>query len=72
MRKINMGDKVPEVDGEMTYSIALREGGYANVVSCKFISITDKPLSWRVLDKWGALVADPEKIPDSYFLEKEK
>ena len=71
MREVNYGGKVPSVAGEATYSIALREGGYANIVNCKFISITDKPISPNVFDKWGFPI-ELGKIPSSYFFEKEK
>jgi len=47
------GDTVPNIDGINTYSIALREGGFANVLANTLSGRTLKPLYPDVFDKWG-------------------
>jgi len=53
MRDVNFGDQVPNISGESNYSIALREGGYANVTDCRLVSVTEKPLHSTLFDKYG-------------------
>ena len=64
---ISFGDMVPRVGDEKTYSIALKEGGYANVINCELISITRKPRCSSVFDKWGNPWNSLQK--KSYFFE---
>ena len=47
------GDKVPDVDDHDTYSIAMREGGFVNVVESVLISWTDSADNFHVFDKYG-------------------
>ena len=67
MEDIFFGDIVPRVNGEITYSIALREGGYANVTNCEFISITRKSLHSLVFDKWGNLIDSIDELQTDYL-----
>jgi len=62
-RHVPCGCEVPKVQDESTYSIALREGGFANVIDCKFVNISDKPIS-KVFDKWGFAI---DKLPSGYL-----
>ena len=54
MRKVNIGDKVLPVRGLESYSIALREGGFANVFGCVLMSVTEVAMLPDIVDKWGA------------------
>lgn len=65
MRHVSYGSEVPKVQGESTYSIALREGGFANVIDCQFVNISDKPIS-KIFDKWGFAM---DKIPSGYLFK---
>ena len=47
------GKQVPPLGGKDVYSIAMREGGFVNVVGGRLVSWTEKPLSSYVLDKYG-------------------
>lgn len=67
MEDISFGDMVPRVGDENTYSIALKEGGYANVIDCELISITRKPRCSFIFDKWGNPWNSFQK--KSYFFE---
>lgn len=53
MWHVQFGDIVPAIYDEPTYSIALREGGFANVIDGIFNSITENPASDMILDAWG-------------------
>jgi hypothetical protein len=51
MRDYRIGDSI---DGESgTYSIGLREGGFANIVNGVYESWTEEPTQETVIDKWG-------------------
>ncbi|MBA7671689.1 hypothetical protein ES703_79849 [subsurface metagenome] len=65
MRDVPYRCEVPKVRSESTYSIALREGGFANVIGCEFINISDKPIS-KVFDKWGFAM---DKRPSGYLFK---
>lgn len=49
-----VGDSVEPINGEVTYSIALREGGFLNIDNLILVDRTDKPRFKRVFDKWGS------------------
>ena len=66
MRNIPYGSEVPRVKGEFTYSIALREGGFAEIVNCKFVGIFPKSSVVKVFDKWGFAM---DKIPEGYLFK---
>jgi len=66
MRNVPYGCEVPRIQGESTYSLALREGGFANVIDCQLVNISDKPIS-KVFDKWGYAM---DKIPEEYLFKK--
>ena len=51
------GDTVPQPG---TYSIALMEGGWANVVDGVFVGFADDPTFEERIDKWGGFW-DPDK-----------
>ena len=36
-----------------SFSIAMREGGYVNIVNGAIVDWTDQPTQGRVIDKWG-------------------
>jgi len=48
------GDRVPDLDGVSTYSIAMREGGYVNVIDGVLSSWGVEPTCLPVFDKYGA------------------
>lgn len=56
MRDFKPGDQVP-IAG--SYSIALAEGGWANIDGGVFMGIFDEPHFDRRIDKWGSTY-DPE------------
>lgn len=75
MRLVKIGDAVPELDCERSYSIALREGGYANVLDCTLVSIADTQECDfdPVFDKYGDPF-DPTwegSLGESYLFEEE-
>jgi len=50
------------------YSITLREGGYANVDGCTFMSVTKEPMFPNIIfDKWGNKIT---KIEEGYLFSK--
>jgi len=53
MRDVKIGDKVLPARGLDTYSIALQEGGYANVFKNTLVSVTEVAMMAAVVDKWG-------------------
>lgn len=63
MQSYTVGSLVPSINGYKTYSVAMREGGYVNVVNNVIQSWTDNPESDMIYDKWG-YVFDP-KTTDS-------
>jgi len=77
MRGLNFGDTVPEIDNQTSYSIALREGGFANVSDNIFVSVTEKPDYAIVFDKWGNLFKESTKgliselFEDEYLFQNE-
>lgn len=50
MRGYSPGDRVPRGGN---YSVALREGGYANVADGVYEGWSEAPTHGTVLDKWG-------------------
>ena len=51
---VSVGDKVLEVNGVKTYSIALVEGGYACIYNCYLLGVEKKPLkNHPIFNKWG-------------------
>lgn len=46
-------DPVPVVLSVNEYSIAMREGGFVNIVDNIIVSWTDRPESTHIFDKWG-------------------
>lgn len=64
MQNVPYGSEVPRIQGESTYAIALREGGFAEVINCKFVGIFSKPSVVKVFDKWGFAM---DKIPSGYL-----
>ena len=58
MRKVEIGDEVLPARGLESYSIALEEGGYANVFKLRLMSITEVPMIPDVADKWGAEIEE--------------
>jgi len=56
LKRIDYGDTVPELNGNSSYCIVLREGGYAIVVDCKFVGVWDTPCAnYPLFDKYGAI-----------------
>lgn len=50
----DIGDDVPTLDGKTSYSIVLREGGYAWIHNNIFLGIEDKPFrDFPIADKYG-------------------
>lgn len=49
----SVGCWVPSVNGAVTYSVAMREGGFINVIKNILESWTEKPRCEPVFDKWG-------------------
>lgn len=47
-------DTVPTYDGLDTYSIAMREGGFVNVIQGVLFSWTDEPGVEPIFDKYGS------------------
>lgn len=74
MRDVNFGDQVPGIHAKgiqqneviLTYSIALREGGYANVTDCRLISVTQKPLHSTLFDKYGEQIEDLSELAGEF------
>ena len=54
LKKVKIGDEVPPVRGLESYSIALQEGGFANVFKLSLMSITNFQMLHTVVDIWGA------------------
>jgi len=63
---VEFGDGVMSIDGEETYSIALREGGYANIEKCILMSITKKPEFEPLLDKYGNPIEDEKELKGEF------
>jgi len=59
MATYTIGDNVPPVKGNTTYSIAMRKGGFINVADGVILEWGSNPLDAPVFDKWGRTVADP-------------
>lgn len=57
-REVKIGDKVLPVRGLDSYSVALQEGGFANVFRNTLSSVTEVAMMKDVVDKWGAEVGD--------------
>jgi len=55
------GDEVPQVSGEYTYSLALREGGFAVIRQGVFTGVFGSPAAdgLPVFDKWGNPFEEP-------------
>ena len=58
MRDVKIGDKVLPARGLYNYSVALEEGGFANVFKLQLMSVTGVATMPDVVDKWGAEVGD--------------
>jgi len=72
MRHVDIGDTVDPIDRVYTYSVALREGGFAHIRDCKYIGIIDTPMpEFPVFDKWGNLFDGSGKgiFGEKYLLE---
>lgn len=54
LRTVRAGDKVQEVAGYDTYSIAMREGGFVNVALGHLMTWTDTPACDPIFDKYGS------------------
>ncbi len=61
MRDVKIGDEVLPVRGLESYSIALQEGGFANVFKNTLMSVTEVAMISDIVDKWGAEVILKEK-----------
>lgn len=75
MKDVKYGDVVPSLERETNYSIALREGGYANITDLKFISITSKPIHQKIFDKWGDPFDEKESrgiMKEGYLFKRKK
>ena len=57
-REVKIGDKVLPARGLDSYSVALQEGGFANVFKNTLMSVTEVAMMPDVVDKWGAEVKD--------------
>ncbi len=55
-REVKIGDEVLPARGLDSYSVALQEGGYANVFKLQLMSVTEVAMMKDVVDKWGAEV----------------
>jgi len=55
-REVKIGDEVLPVRGLDSYSVALQEGGFANVFKLQLMSVTEVAMMPDVVDKWGAEV----------------
>lgn len=57
MQGYTIGDRVPDVNGESTYVIAVREGGFLLVFKDILIDwddeIPEESTDWPIFDKWG-------------------
>lgn len=57
--RVSVDDIVPQVGGESSYCIVLREGGYAIVIDSKFVGVWDTPCAnYPLFDKYGDVWAD--------------
>ena len=54
LRKVEIGDEVKAVRGLRSYSVALQEGGFANVFKLTLMSVTEVAMMHATVDKWGA------------------
>jgi len=54
MHCYNIGDRVPSVRQETTYSIKLTTGGYLNINDSVLVSFTEEPQFTNLFDKWGS------------------
>lgn len=68
LRSYSVGDKVHPVNGELTYVLALREGGFAFVNDLRFVGIIDE---WRnssvpIFDKYGAGWTGPDHYTEGH------
>ena len=54
------GDKVYPVNRNHTYAIALREGGFCQIVDCKILGWLEEPYSDKpyIFDKWGDVYSE--------------
>lgn len=55
LHEYHLGNKVPAVHGKTTYSVAMREGGFLNIVKRVLVSWTDEAEQDPVYDKWGGI-----------------
>jgi len=72
---VEYGDEVLPVYDKKTYSVALREGGYANITNLIFVSITTKPEHKDVYDKYGYPFDEEVRshgglLGEPYFVER--
>lgn len=68
-----VGDEVPDTFDSVTYSLAMREGGFVNVKDRQLASWTDAPRFEPVFDKWGGLTEFAEGLfGESYLFRKEE
>lgn len=49
----SQGAIVPMHGTHKTYSIAMREGGFVNIIDRKLVSWTESPEQKPIYDKWG-------------------
>ena len=63
MQHYGLDSYVPPIDNIDTYSVAMREGGFVNVIDGRIRSWVDTPslLSDFVFDKWGRLFTKETK-----------
>lgn len=67
------GDEVPDTLPVLTYSVALREGGFLNVYNLRIVSWGEQPSYNVVFDKWGeslttesvGLLGEPYLFPEA-------
>ncbi len=53
MKYIHVGDIIPMIDNKNSYSIAMREGGFVNVIDGRIASWTSHSSQEFIYDKWG-------------------